>query len=241
MKAENLTIIFSIGTIVVCVVVVILVVIMSENRTVLISTHMVNELKNNISIGTTLGDFIACVYNAFGNFKQLGVSIKVPHRDLLKAFRFWSTNNNFQDSRFNNYRYNENNLTTLPEHLVDTSVSGWNDSQSYGYELTNDNKELTIKKVNNSYVRMMIEEEEFTKTAPKLIRFYCEIRRGGVIEGPIDFVLLYQHYQYYIIIYKLEKLYFNSAELQKALLPLTFNILGVDYEIVNGFIQIRNA
>jgi len=230
MNSSVATVIFSVCSIIICVIIVLLTIVSAEKRTVIFNANMLNELKNTISIGTTLGDFIACVYNAFGNFNNLGpdAKISVSYRDILYCYRYWSVNNNYRNDSFNLYNYNEtrDKIHVLPSYLTDTSSKGWNEDYMFGYEVRqdpstkdsfNESKRLIITKLNNSYIRMLVDDEEFDDTLPKLLKFHDEIVTSKELKSmdnlSVDFNLLYYSYLYYIIIFKINKKFFSVGEL----------------------------
>jgi len=248
------TTIFSVLTMVLCVTIVILVIIFAEQRTVVFNANMVNELKNTISIGTNLGDFIACLYNAFGNYSIIGEigKVSIDYRDLLNTYHYWSINNSFNDDRFNLYYYNSDRayIETLPNYLTDTTANGWNGDKMFGFEVKKDpstssnfaeSKRLTITKLNNSYIRMMLDEENFEETLPKLIKFHIEGvvgTRPNSLDGlVVTSSMLYLSYIYYVIIFKLIKVHFSEISLQKMLSETIIIDNNRKYKWNNGIIK----
>ena len=166
-------------------------------RTIRISFNVVNSLTNKITIGTSLGDFIANLYNAFAFYDLLNVSVYVSFDNIYNAFTYWLTNNDYNNVYFREDYYNEQHYETLPFYMADYKptnynpqwLSSWNSKHAYGYELYIDesmiykeydadgymgNSMMKITKIHNTYTRLELETTPFTDYKDKFMRFVFE-------------------------------------------------------------------
>ena len=166
-------------------------------RTVKISFNVVNSLTNKITIGTSLGDFIANLYNAFAFYDLLNVSVYVSFEDIYNAFTYWLTNNDYNNVYFREDNYNEQHYETLPFYMADYQpsdytpqwTSSWHSKHAYGYELYIDESmiykeydvdgykgysSMKMTKIHNTYTRLELETTPFVDYKDKFIKFVFE-------------------------------------------------------------------
>lgn len=218
----HVTTVLNIFSVCISVVLVLVIIVLSERRTVELNVDMVNELKNTISIGTSIGDFVACIYNAYGQYDKLA-SVSIPYTHVLQAYWAWSTNNNYHDPLFTERKYNKQLLTTLPHYLVDT----WDSAAQYGYKLSYTNTALTVTKISDSYIRMSLTDEDFNNTTVhNLIAFILRNRNlHKLTADSFTAMELYNYYQYYLVIFKLVKHFNSDIELETRVksIPVKYN------------------
>jgi len=246
--AATASIIFSIGTMIVAVIMVLIVQYLSEQRTVIMNASMVNELKNTISIGTDLGDFLFCTFHAYQSYipntKTLETKVEISYINLFKAYSAWSVNNNYSNPNFTldkyNYKITDSNkislLDALPNYLLGSGSGYWNLAESFGFELSSNRDTVTldeakmfyITKNNNNYIRALLNEEKFENTRVNLTDFISN--NNSITDIRIDSLTLYPKYIQYLIIFKVQKLYFDSASLFEAYRSENLKYKGHTYE-----------
>ena len=163
-------------------------------RTIKISLNVVNSLNNKITIGTSLGDFIANLYNAFGFYDLLNVSVYVSFEDIYSSFIYWLTNNDYNNVYFRQDNYNNIHYETLPFYMADYQpdgytpqwISSWHSKNAYGYDLYIDdnmvfkeydvpgykaNSIMKITKIHNIYTRLELDTTPFAEYKDKFMIF----------------------------------------------------------------------
>lgn len=129
-------------------------------RTINLQFDVVNSLTNRITIGTSLGDFVANLYNACGNYDILKEDntgndniVSISFDFVKKAFEYWQANNDYNNQYFSEEFYNNYHMETLPFYLADfhNSIhtdnfypfksSTWYMQKAYGFGIDIDNKD----------------------------------------------------------------------------------------------------
>ena len=122
------------------------------DRVFKISLNVENNLINKISIGTNVGDFVACLFNAYGTYSAILSSIQVDLEQLYDCFQYWTANNDYNNYLFKENNYNKENhptlntpnisykLHTLPCYLCNIELEEnnneiWGEAKTYGYIL----------------------------------------------------------------------------------------------------------
>lgn len=122
-----------------------------------VSLNVENNLVNKITIGTNLGDFVACMYNAHGVYNSFNNKIELSLYDVWEGFTYWAANNDYQNvmftkANYNNMRYGDKGmpaaeyvnqsykLHTLPCYLGSVPIPEndnkiWGEEDSYGYAI----------------------------------------------------------------------------------------------------------
>lgn len=213
-------------------------------RTIKISLNVVNSLTNKISIGTSLGDFVANLYNAFAFYDLLNVSVYVSFGDVYNAFNYWLTNNDYNNVYFRNDNYNENHYETLPFYIADYQPddgynppwsSSWYSKQAFGYDIyINSNmiyKEnynnsgykrdsmMRLTKIHNTYTRLELDNTPFIDYKDKFMKFvfeninncYDNLVKNNVEQRAIPLDVMFKYYQYFIIIHKIKREFFDCT------------------------------
>ena len=204
-------------------------------RTVKISFNVVNSLSNKITIGTSLGDFLANLYNAFGIYDVLNEKVSIDFADVYECFKYWLTNNDYNNVYFTEEYYNENQLETLPFYMSDYIPKGyspkfgssWHMQHAYGYFIHTDDKLcrispkekweglIEITKEHNTYSRLELETTPFAQWKNKFFKFLFENHPNvyKLINSneslAINTNIMYKYYQYFIVIHKLAKEFYD--------------------------------
>lgn len=143
------------------------------------NVNIINSIKNSITIGTNIGDFLACLYNAIGNYEITGKELLLDFDHLYFYFIYWCMNNNYNNVLFreNNYYYKDaknKKLYTLPCYMIDYKIEDNNyeifgQSTQFGYsiniaknkenieyELLDRNSNISIDNIKNNYTYFAI-------------------------------------------------------------------------------------
>ena len=210
-------------------------------RTTNISLNVVNKLSNRITIGTSLGDFVANLYNAFGFYDLLYVETRVSFINILNCFQYWCANNDYNNVYFTNKYYNDDRSEVLPFYIGDNEdgknmpyEDTWHLASSYGYSLSfkpdylqkigdkyiKDKSYLFISKTANIYAKLELDATPFKDYKDKFMKFLYEnlsSLRKMVNEdkdagtSAINTDTMMIYYQYFIIINKLKRQFYDCS------------------------------
>lgn len=120
------------------------------DRVFKISLNVENNLINKITIGTNIGDFVACLFNAYGTYSAILSYVEIGLEEIYECFQYWTANNDYNNVLFKSDNYNKNNypnstianrsykLHTLPCYIADIELEDnnnetWGESNTYGY------------------------------------------------------------------------------------------------------------